>query len=65
MTRLPPVAGISRACPLTYGQYHAVRFDTTQSLWRGEKRPPEVRLVHRGFMFAEPVDVVEVRDGMA
>ncbi len=48
---------------LTYDQYRAIRFDPAQSLWRGKGLPFEVQFFHRGFLYADRVDIAEVAEG--
>jgi periplasmic glucans biosynthesis protein len=50
---------------LTYDRYRALRFKPDFSLWRKEKLPFEVQFFHRGFLYAEKVQIFEVVDGRA
>lgn len=45
---------------LNYDQYRAIRFNPERALWRGEKLPFEVQFFHRGFFYANRVDIYEV-----
>ncbi len=46
---------------LDYDRYRAIRFSPEGSLWHGEKLPFEVQFFHRGFIYANRVDVYEQR----
>jgi len=50
---------------LTYDQYRTIRFDPAKSLWRGQKLPFEAQFFHRGFLYANRVDIFEVSGGQA
>ncbi len=50
---------------LDYDRYRAIRFVPERALWRGEKLPFEVQFFHRGFFYANRVDIFEVKDGQA
>ena len=48
---------------IDYDQYRTIRFDPQRSLWRGTDTKFEMQLFHRGFLFANRVDMFEVLDG--
>lgn len=48
-----------------YDNYRDIRFNPEQSLWRKQKLPFEAQFFHRGFLFANRVDVYAVADGAA
>jgi periplasmic glucans biosynthesis protein len=50
---------------LDYDHYRAIRFLPDHALWRGEKLPFEVQFFHRGFFYANRVDIYEVANGQA
>jgi glucans biosynthesis protein len=50
---------------LDYDHYRAIRFSPEHALWRGEKLPFEVQFFHRGFFYADRVDIFEVVGGQA
>jgi glucans biosynthesis protein len=50
---------------LGYDQYRDIRFKRDQALWTSEKLPFLVELLHRGFIFKEPVTLYVVADGTA
>jgi glucans biosynthesis protein len=50
---------------LDYDHYRAIRFLPEHALWRGEKLPFEVQFFHRGFFYANRVDISEVVGGQA
>jgi glucans biosynthesis protein len=50
---------------LDYDHYRAIRFLPERALWRGEKLPFEVQFFHRGFFYANRVDIYEVANGQA
>jgi periplasmic glucans biosynthesis protein len=50
---------------LDYDHYRAIRFSPEHALWRGEKLPFEVQFFHRGFFYANRVDIFEVVGGQA
>jgi len=50
---------------LDYDHYRAIRFLPEHALWRGEKLPFEVQFFHRGFFYANRVDIYEVANGQA
>jgi glucans biosynthesis protein len=50
---------------LDYDRYRAIRFLPDRALWRGEKLPFEVQFFHRGFFYANRVDIYEVANGQA
>jgi periplasmic glucans biosynthesis protein len=48
---------------LDYDRYRAIRFLPDRALWRGEKLPFEVQFFHRGFFYANRVDIYQVANG--
>src|SRR5262249_41287345 len=50
---------------LSYDQYRKIRFIPDRALWRSDKLPFQVQFFHRGFFFANRVDVYEVDNGQA
>ncbi|MEA2836407.1 MAG: periplasmic glucans biosynthesis protein [Bradyrhizobium sp.] len=50
---------------LDYDRYRAIRFLPDRALWRGEKLPFEVQFFHRGFFYANRVDIYQVANGQA
>src|SRR5256885_10339694 len=50
---------------LTYDRYRMIRFLPEQALWRGENLPFQLQFFHRGFYYANRVDIFEVKDGLA
>ena len=50
---------------LTYDRYRMIRFKPDQALWRNEGLPFQLQFFHRGFYYANRVDIFEVKDGLA
>ena len=50
---------------LSYDQYRSIRFTPDKALWRGLNLPFEVQFFHRGFIYANRVDLFEVSQGKA
>src|SRR5205085_8037249 len=50
---------------LTYDRYRMIRFQGDHALWRGENLPFQLQFFHRGFYYANRVDIFEVKDGLA
>ncbi|QIB36355.1 glucan biosynthesis protein G [Ancylobacter pratisalsi] len=50
---------------LSYDDYRNIRFNTDQSLWRGQGTAFEMQLLHRGFLFRDKVAINLVTDGQA
>ena len=48
---------------LTYDRYRMIRFKPEQALWRDEGLPFQLQFFHRGFYYANRVDIFEVKDG--
>jgi glucans biosynthesis protein len=48
---------------LSYDEYRQIRFDPSQALWRGANLPFEAQFFHRGFLYAQKVEVFEVAEG--
>ena len=50
---------------LDYDRYRAIRFLPEHALWRNEKLPFQAQFFHRGFFYANRVDLYEVANGQA
>jgi glucans biosynthesis protein len=50
---------------LTYDRYRMIRFKPDQAIWRAEGLPFQLQFFHRGFYYANRVDMFEVKDGLA
>ncbi|MDB5603040.1 MAG: glucan biosynthesis protein [Xanthobacteraceae bacterium] len=50
---------------LNYDQYRAIRFRPDQALWLADKLPFQTQFFHRGTIFANRVDIYQVRNGRA
>ena len=50
---------------LDYDQYRELRFRPDCAIWRGAGLPFQLQLFHRGFIYAERVDIYEVTEGKA
>jgi glucans biosynthesis protein len=50
---------------LDYSAYQGIRFDQSQSLWRGQGRNFTAAFFHRGYIYHDRVDIYEVADGHA
>jgi glucans biosynthesis protein len=50
---------------LGYDQYRDIRFRRDRALWASERAPFLLELLHRGFLFKEPVAIYVVADGTA
>lgn len=50
---------------LSYDRYRMIRFKPDQALWRAEGLPFQLQFFHRGFYYANRVDIYEVKDGLA
>jgi glucans biosynthesis protein len=50
---------------LTYDQYRSIRFNPARALWREQHLPFQAQFFHRGFYYADRVDIDEVADGRA
>ncbi|MGU3492562.1 glucan biosynthesis protein [Xanthobacteraceae bacterium A53D] len=50
---------------LSYDDYRNIRFRPEASLWRADKAPFEMQMLHRGFLFREKVDLALVENGKA
>ncbi len=62
----PPESALPEAfANLDYDAYRQIRFDPNQALWRGAGLPFQVQLFHRGFLFANRMELFEVVDGQA
>lgn len=48
-----------------YDEYRSIRFLPERALWRDDKLPFQIQFFHRGFLFANPVDIYEVDNGFA
>src|SRR5690606_40494851 len=47
---------------LTYDQYRDIRFRTEEALWSTDQLPFRAMLFHPGYLFREPVELVEFTD---
>jgi glucans biosynthesis protein len=50
---------------LSYDRYREIRFKLERAIWSSEGLPFIVELLHRGFLFTEPVAIHIVADGQA
>lgn len=50
---------------LSYDEHRIIEFDAAHSLWRRQRLPFQVQFFHPGYIFNEPVQIAEVRDGVA
>jgi periplasmic glucans biosynthesis protein len=50
---------------LSYDQYREIRGKPERAIWSSEGLPLTVELLHRGFLFTEPVAIYVVADGQA
>src|SRR5262249_18904704 len=50
---------------LSYDQYRDIRFKRDRALWASDRVPFLLELLHRGFLFKEPVVIYVVADGTA
>src|SRR3954452_25627145 len=50
---------------LTYDRYRMIRFRPDHAWWRNEGLPFQLQFFHRGFYYANRVDLFEVKDGQA
>jgi len=50
---------------LGYDQYRDIRFKRERALWASDRAPFLLELLHRGFLFKEPVVIYVVADGTA
>jgi glucans biosynthesis protein len=50
---------------LSFDQYRDIRFKRERALWASEKTPFRLDLLHRGFLFKEPVAIYVVADRTA
>jgi glucans biosynthesis protein len=50
---------------LKYSEYQTLRFDRNKALWSGDGGKFSVEFFHRGFLFKDRVDILEVVDGQA
>jgi glucans biosynthesis protein len=50
---------------LTYDRYRMIRFRPDHALWRTEGLPFQLQFFHRGFYYANRVDMYEVKEGVA
>ena len=50
---------------LSYDDYRSIRFRPERALWRDQNLPFEVQFFHRGFVYRNRVDILEVADGRA
>lgn len=50
---------------LDYDAYRLIRFRTDRARWQGDEAPFHLHAFHMGWLFPEPVQLHEVRDGFA
>lgn len=50
---------------LTYDRYRMIRFKPEQAIWKQDGLPFQLQMFHRGFYYANRVDLFEVKDGVA
>lgn len=50
---------------LSYDAYRNIRFNPDRALWHGQGLPFEAQMLHRGFLFADRVDIHVVAGGKA
>jgi glucans biosynthesis protein len=50
---------------LDYNAYRAIRFRPERALWEGEDLPFKIQFFHRGFIYADRVQIHEVTEGRA
>ena len=50
---------------LSYDQYRDIRFKQERAIWASEGLPFRVELLHRGFIFTDPVAIAVVAGGQA
>ena len=48
-----------------YDHYRQIRFLPERALWSSEKLPFQIQFFHRGFFYANRVDIFEVVGGQA
>jgi glucans biosynthesis protein len=62
----PPDANLPRPfARLGYDEYRSLRFDPQRALWRDADRRFQAQLFHRGFLYAQRVELHEVTDGVS
>ena len=62
----PPVTALPDSLKnLKYDQYRNIRFNLGKALWRGQGTRFQAEFFHRGFLYADRVDVFEVSGGQA
>lgn len=49
----------------TYDDYQAIQYNPNRARWAGPKAGFNVQAFHMGWLFAEPIQMYEVQDGMA
>ena len=63
---VPPKNDLPKALQqLEYDQYRDIRFKRERALWASEGRSFTVDLLHRGFIYKEPVMIYVVAEGHA
>jgi glucans biosynthesis protein len=50
---------------LDYDHYRDIRFRPTESVWRNDKSYFQLQMFHRGFLFADPVEIAIVKENAA
>ncbi len=61
----PPAKAEGFFTDFTYDDYQAVQFDPAMARWSGPDAGFLLHAFHLGWLFAEPVDLYEVADGIA
>jgi periplasmic glucans biosynthesis protein len=62
----PPDAALPDALKsLDYSAYQTLRFDPGKALWRGDGGKFTIEFFHRGYLFKNRVDILEVVNGRA
>lgn len=61
----PDVALPDALKSLDYSTYQTLRFDPSKALWRGDGGKFTIEFFHRGYLFKNRVDILEVANGRA
>ncbi len=60
-----PEAALPESLRIGYDQYRDIRFDPRQAIWREQGLPFQLQAFHRGFLFAQRVELWQVEQGRA